>query len=355
MQENKITATQVFWISITIILGTIILIVPRVIVQHGKQSGWIAILIAGFSIGVIHYIVLKLSCNFSQQSILWDFQKIFGSYLGRILILPYMLMIIEINIYLLIQSTSLIGAVMPEMPMVSLWIGISILASYLVYTGIETIARVNKIGIIIMVLSIIIILGFNLKESLAGVNNLRPILVNPKNMVKAAIIPAHWFILIPVILLVFKPFFKDNNRVIKASLAANLSCQLIIILLVVTAVSVLGVNLTTTLAFPFYNLSRLPISGLEIIIFVAWITGAIIKIAIFYYSFIKLLANWCELQDYKVLISPVAILITALTMYSTQMSLVSQTLKYAVTGFLLLIELPTLLLLSLGYLLATND
>ena len=90
--------------------------------------------------------------NISSVITFDDSKKLFGNILGRILILPYLLTIISINIYLLLESVSFIALVMPYTSVLGLLIGINILVVYLIYNGIEVLARINYIVMVLVLM-----------------------------------------------------------------------------------------------------------------------------------------------------------------------------------------------------------
>ncbi len=349
MKREEINSGQAFWLVVGIIIPTIILLVPRILIHQARQIGWISILISGFIVGLLQYILLKLSFKYSHQNVVADCKSIFGPILGRIIIAPYILVIIAINLYLFYESTSFIGIVMPNAPILGFWVAIGIIASYLAYSGIETLVRVNEVGMLFLVISVFFILIVNIKGAFAGLDHLKPVFIKYKPLVRASIVPAHWFILVPNIFLVLKPFFKNVDKTIKASLLGNLFSQFLVLILVIFSITLLGFKLINYLVFPFYTLSRLSIQGLEIVVFVAWIAGGMVKIGIYYFSSVNLIAEWFDLKDYKKIIVPFSIIIIALTILGNAISLTTATIEYIVIGFLFTVEIPTLFFLICTY------
>jgi hypothetical protein len=266
MKKGKISSYQYFWLSTNMIISTIILLIPKIIIEDGREYAWIVPIVSGSTIAVIHYLILKVGCNFSNRNIIADLKDILGPFIGTILLIPYILLVLHTTSLMMLQGVEFVTFVMPNKSIVGFWIAIGLLASYLSYKGIETIARMAQFGIIVISMAIITILMLNLLSM--NKEWLKPFAINYKKVIAASLTPAHWFLIIPNLSLIFKPYFTDNKRTIRASLLGNLVVQIMIVILFISALTTLGVDLTSALKFPFYTLSTLSLTGLETIIFV---------------------------------------------------------------------------------------
>jgi hypothetical protein len=299
--------------------------------------------------GSLNHLFLTLGCNFSNKSIVDDSKEIFGKILGKVILLPYIAVLIITNLFLLVFSTGYIQFVMEKASGVGLWIAISILVGYLSYSGIETIARSNTIGSFILLVGIVIIILTTPLVITINLDNLKPLIFSFKKVIAGGLYPARLFFYHSVILIVLKPYFSKKRGAIKAIGLSNLIIQIVVSILVILLVATFGKELAVTLNFSFHNLSDLSLAGVETITFVIWILGNILKIGIFNFAAVKLIANLFELKDYRKIVIPFTFSILALTVYSTDIRLPGSDTKYFVIGALLTVSLPTILLLILAY------
>ena len=355
--KEKISDVQTLWLTLIIILPTIILVVPKTIAQFAGHIAWLSIILAGVSMAILQYIFLKLSFNFSQEGLIADCEKLFGSLLGKILILPYVLIIFDVTTVILFEVVEFMRVIMPKTPLSIFWILIGLMSISFIYAGIEVLARVIEIITIVflpmffLILLIIIIKDFNLIQ----LQRLEPIVLDLKTIIRGSIFPANWFILVPITLVILKPNFNNYQQVLKLSLIGNLLSQLIVIILFIVTISVFGVNLTKILAFPFYSVAKLSIRGFEVMVFVIWLFVNILKVALYYFSSTKLIADLFAIKNHKLLAIPIGILLTIFSYWRAQSSLMELTVRYVVVRNLLFFYLPTLVLLSIAYLLVDNS
>ncbi|TDX48454.1 GerAB/ArcD/ProY family transporter [Orenia marismortui] len=350
--EEKISAYQVFWLVIAIIIPTIILSVPAIAVGLAEEGACLTIVVAGSLALVLHYLILKLGCDFSNKSVVEDAKQIFGSVLGRIIVFPYVALIIYDITTILSQTIEFIQFFMPRTFILGVWIGITLLIIYLLYNGIENIARAITITLFSLVVVIIMVMLLNYPNYNT---ELRVFVMDFKKILQGSIYAFSWFILPPISLLFLKEFFKNNNKAIKASLLGNFLCQVIIFTLIIVCIIVFGIDLTQVLSYPFYSLGTLIVEGLGVAIFVAWIAGNIVKVSIYYFITIKGIKVWFELKEWKILNIPFSIMVMAIAMFQSQTPLFNVlNMDYFVIGYLV-IQVPSLLMLSIGYLAANKN
>ncbi|WP_018249515.1 GerAB/ArcD/ProY family transporter [Orenia marismortui] len=353
--SEKISELEFFWLGIAVILPTIVITAPNIVIQECGGAGWASIIAAGLSMGLLNHLFLTLGCNFSNKSIIGDSKEMFGPLLGKIILIPYILVLIMTNIMLLIFSTGYITFVMEESSITAFWIAISVLVAYLSSKGIEVIARSNTIGSFLLLTGTIIILLTTPLVTTLKLSRLKPLIFNFKRIIAGSLYPARLFFYHSVILIVLKPYFNNKKRVIKAVGFSNLVIQILVSVLVIFLVGIFGRNLASILNFSFHNLSDLSLSGVEVITFVIWILGNVLKMGIFNFVTVKLIADCFELKDYKRVVIPFTLLILTLTIYSSGISLPGLVTKYFVIGVLTTVSLPTILLLTLAYAIANRN
>lgn len=353
--DEKISEFEAFWIGIAVILPTIIITAPNIVIEECAGLGWASMIAVGTSMGLLNYLFLTVACNFSNKSIVDDSKEIFGAILGKVILVPYISVLIITNLFLLVLSTSYIQFVMEKASSFNLWLAISILVAYLSYSGIEVIVRSNTIGSLILLVGIVVILVTIPLVITINLDNLTPLIFNFKKIIAGGLYPARLFLYHSVVLIVLKPYFNKERETIKAIGLSNLVVQIVVSILVILLVAIFGKKLVVTLNFSFHNLSGLSLAGAEIITFVIWILGNILKIGMFNFAAVKLIADLFELRDYKKIVLPFTFLIFSLAIYSADIRLPGLGNKYFVIGVLLTVSLPTILLLTLAYALANRQ
>ncbi|OCL28542.1 hypothetical protein U472_01260 [Orenia metallireducens] len=317
--KERISSQQIFYLSIIIVMPTLILSVPASLAKDAGTAGWISIILGGSVVAILHYILLKLSLDFSNYSVIKDFKIILGPILGRIILLPYIIVIVLDTPFILLETVDFINFNMSEVNTIFFYVTISILAVYLVNNGVEVLSRMSKIVTIIMIsIIIIIILFIILKSNTVDWNRLQPLKFNLKSIIKASILPMLWLIMIPNLLLMFKPYLTENKQSIKKSLYANIFVQVAIAFLFIITIITLSINLTSLSKFPVYDVTKLTIRGFEVIVFVTWVMGTFLKVSLFYFVSTKIIAELFELNNSKSILIPLAILVTAVAIFSSQ-------------------------------------
>ncbi|OCL28550.1 hypothetical protein U472_01305 [Orenia metallireducens] len=347
MSTKKISNKQAFLLSLNVILTTIVLLVPSEMIMYAGRGAWISIIFASLFILVIHYAVFKLSCQFSNQSLVQDCIDIFGKVLGRLILIPFIMLNIQLTILIIYESVGFVEFVMPTKGEIGIWIANALIAGYLSYKGIETIMRVNGFAIFTMLSSFFIIISTN--YGVIDFARLQPIGVDFKQIVKGSLLPLHWFLIIPNLFLVYKPFFKDKTKTLKVSLLGNLTSMIIISVLLVITVAIFGSQLGGNLEYSFYALSTLSISGLDVTVFLAWIMATMIKVGFYYFTSLYLIKEWFKLSSYKNLILPFMIFTVSLGYFQTDIYYLKTLFIYIITVIIFVVEIPFVLLLIGAY------
>lgn len=174
--DDKITSTQASIFLTNSVLGAGILTLPRGVVETVQTPDvWLSVLLGGLVVWGVIFVMVKLSQQFPGLTI-YQYAKLIvgripGGALCSILILYYLVIagfearvLAEIMMFFLLEGTPSWAIVIPF-----IWV-----ATYLVFGGINAIARVFQIIFPISVFVLIIAYGFSLH--LFDINHLRPFL-----------------------------------------------------------------------------------------------------------------------------------------------------------------------------------
>lgn len=319
-EKGKISALQFALLGITLVIATADVFLPSFVAQEAQQDSWISVIIGTISSLLISMLFIFLAKRFPGMTII-EYStvilgKVFGKIVGAFLI-----------IYLLVVGYAVtremgdifVTSFNPDSPLVIYCIVNVLVAAYAVYSGLETIARINDITIPLGLGILGVITLANIKET--DFTNFLPILENgfiPP--IKGALLIQAW-ILELVILLMFTPFVKDQKNIGK-SYSFSIIVLSISLLLGTLTIAVFG-NLTQHLIFPALEYVRYAsigeyIKNLDITIMGVWIIGISIKIIIVYYAIVLGLSQLFSLKSHKPLIIPVGCLLITLSVSSSE-------------------------------------
>lgn len=174
--DDKITSTQASIFLTNSVLGAGILTLPRGVVEIvNTPDVWLSVLLGGLVVLGVIFVMVKLSQQFPGLTIYQYARLIVGKIPGGVLcslLILYFLVIAgfearvlaEIMVFFLLEGTPSWAIVIPF-----IWV-----TTYLVFGGINAIARVFQIIFPISVFVLVIAYGFSLH--LFEINNLRPLL-----------------------------------------------------------------------------------------------------------------------------------------------------------------------------------
>ncbi len=174
--DDKITTSQASMVLTNSMLGAGILTMPKSVVQAVKTpDAWISVLLGGIVMLLVILVMVKLSQQFPGKTVFQYSKRIVGTLPGGVLsslLILYFIVIAgfeirvlaEVTMFFLLEGTPIWAIVMPF-----IWVG-----TYLVYGGINSIARVFQIVFPISIF--ILILCYILSTRLFDIQHLRPFL-----------------------------------------------------------------------------------------------------------------------------------------------------------------------------------
>src|SRR4051794_35475795 len=87
----KLSGLQIFWMNFSFQIEATLTALDHPI-SKAKQDAWISIIIAGVVSLGITYIVIKVSQLYPKQSFVQYSQTILGKWMGRIVVIPYIIL-----------------------------------------------------------------------------------------------------------------------------------------------------------------------------------------------------------------------------------------------------------------------
>ncbi|WP_019911073.1 GerAB/ArcD/ProY family transporter [Paenibacillus sp. HW567] len=174
--DDKITTRQASLFLTNTILGAGILTLPRDVVETVKTpDAWISVVLGGIIVMLAIVVMVKLSQQFPGKTFYQYSKRIVGTYpggfLSSLLIIYFLISagfqnraLAEIAVFFLLEGTPIWAIIIPF-----IWLG-----AYLVFGGINPIARVYQI--IFPISFLILILCYVLSVRFFDINHLRPVL-----------------------------------------------------------------------------------------------------------------------------------------------------------------------------------
>lgn len=316
LEHGYVSVFQGTAVFFTFVISTVDIFVPYLTVQRAGRDGWIAVLLAMLLNLPLVAVMLALIFRFPRRNIIEYSQLILGVWPGRLVGLLYLFFMLLIGVVTARELMEIMSvAFLQHTPMLVFGILGIALTTYVTRSGLEVLVRVNGI-LLPLGMFFLVFVGFAVLLR-ADFNRYLPVLENGiKPPISASLVLlaqiTEGFMLSWTLPLTPKP------KKIIGALAVALPFLGGALLLGTIAIPVLGLGSTSRLLMPALELSRLiEIPGLprsDILIMAGWYAGIFVKLSAVHYMLTLLTAQFVGLKSYKPLISPIGIIIVALSM-----------------------------------------
>ncbi|WP_416826301.1 GerAB/ArcD/ProY family transporter [Ectobacillus polymachus] len=314
MENVKINGTQLFCLVVLFELGTAI-VVPLGLVA--KQDAWIAVLL-GLAGGIVLFFFYGLLSNRYIGMPLTSYTKqIFGKYIGSFISLFYILFFIYGAARDLRDGGEFLQTSMyDQTPLFILNVLMLAAIAYVLYKGLNVLARTGEIYLILMILLGIIGLLLILFSGIIDIKNLQPILSKGWFPVLTAAYPRMFMfpfgetICFTMILSnLDKPQFG-----MKIGISAMVFSGMILSLITLVEITVLGVDIANRTTFPLLaTISKVNIANflqrLDFIVVLALIMGDFFKVAIFFYAAVIGVTDLFHIKKHRDVVVPIGMII----------------------------------------------
>ena len=314
MTEEKISNSQFFLLVFLYTIGSSILILPASMAAHGKQDGWIAVII-GILIGAALILFYTSLAKSIKSPTFVDFLiTVFGKWVGRLLGLIF-------SIYFFLGSATVLyyvgyfvqTEILPQTPIVTVVTLFAILILTNVRAGIENIGRVAEFLTPIFLFLFLLMIFFLIPE--IKTENLQPMFqIELKSIIWSAITFMGTESLPLIAFLLIYPFYlSDKRQGQKSFLYANLLGGLVMLIITLLTLSIFGPDSAAARMYPGYDLAKVVNIGdflqrIEMVIVVLWFITMFFKIIIYFYASILTFSQVIEIKDYRSLSIPFGIL-----------------------------------------------
>lgn len=318
-EDGKISGSQELLLMLNFLLASAFIIIPSAVVSGAKQDGWMAIILATVTGIGIAMLYTTLGLRFPRQTLVQYAQLILGKIPGKIVGLLFMWFALHLGALVLRNfGDFMVVTLMPETPRIVFHMLIMFIIALALYGGLEVLCRFNQVLTPIVVISIIfiIILTFTVKDF--DLKNLLPVLEDGFiPVLKTSLIPITFPFGETVLFTMILPYINKPEEAKKAHVAAMIGAGILLTLITMAVLAVFGAGAANYL-YSTYSLARCIsiasiVERIEAIPISMWILSGFIKIAVCLYAFVTGSAQILNLKDYRPLILPSGVIMTALS------------------------------------------
>ncbi|RBW70032.1 GerAB/ArcD/ProY family transporter [Bacillus taeanensis] len=314
MEKAKISVIQLFAMMFLFELGTML------VVSYGigaKKDAWLAILLGMCGGIILFFIYYALFRQYPNLPLTGYVRKIFGKYIGWIIGLLYVIFFLyDAARGLRDFGDLLLASTMPKTPLLAINALMVLAICYVVYLGIEVLARTAEVFIVIL-----IFLGFsgNLLVYLSGninLHNLQPLLEDGWKPVLTTVFPLTTFNPFgeAIVFTMLFPYLNRSKLVKKVGLSAILSSGLILSYTASLNITVLGLDRVERSTFPLLatvgmvNIAEF-LQRLDAIVVLTFLITMFFKITIWFYGAVIGIADLFKLKNHQQIVLPVGIIV----------------------------------------------
>ncbi|MDQ0201532.1 GerAB/ArcD/ProY family transporter [Neobacillus ginsengisoli] len=306
---SNIQAAMLAITSLTII-GHLILL--TLVLDQSRQDGWIAGIVGSILSLIGIFALSKLSQRFPGLTlieILFQHYSWIGKIIGIVYLIYFYIMAV-LGVRLFGEAYKLI---MSETPLWAFVTVILLLTAFIVYLGLETLARLNQIMLpvlVIIALTVVLLTFGNDKDY----GNLLPILGNGVVPVaKGSLSVMGWFGEFVVLGMVL-PYVKQPEKLMKTGFYVAAITLLFFMGPITGPVALFGPAEAANMAFPTFSEVRYIKAGevlnrFDSVAILFWTVGLMIRISLFFYGASLGTAQILRLSAYQPLVIPMGWLI----------------------------------------------
>lgn len=300
----KLSRSQLVWIIVTEVVAIIgINISPAILIT--KQDTWLTMLVAGGIGSLLTFLVVHLSILHPHQTLTQFSQTLLGKWLGRLIVLPYLIAWYTLSAYLLSSFTDFLQPLLIDRT--PLWIIMILLLGLTVYltysTGITGIGRFSEIVGPIIIIVLFVSFLFNVDKT--NWQYLLPVYADTgwRTILKGAIRPAFWFSG-PFTLLVIVAFIQNPKKALSKSMIGVGITVIMVVTATLMILMIFGPNLAAQIRFSYFIYVRTIdifnfIQNLDIFIIFVWIFGVTAQLSLFLFVSSYETAQWFNIKSWR--------------------------------------------------------
>jgi spore germination protein KB len=316
LKHVKISEKQFIVLLSLYIIGSAILVIPSIIVSIAKQDAWItSILTLIIALGIMP-LYIALGRRYPTMLFTEFTEEILGKWIGKlfsIIFLTFPLVAGSLTLYNI--GDFIITQVMPETPIVPIYVFVLSVSLFGVRLGLEVLARSGEILFpwVIALFSLLVL--FLIKQ--ISFDHFQPLFTTG---IRPIFISTVHFLTFPfldtVVFLMIFPYVKWTNKKRTPVYIGTLIGGIFLIIIIFLCILVLGVNQTSTRLSPTYLLAKEInvtnfITRIEVIVAIIWFISIFFKLSILLFVLNLGLAQLFNLSSYRFLTLPIGLLFLA--------------------------------------------
>ncbi len=286
---TKITNYQLFSLIVLVQIGSTTLFALGI---KAKQDAWISILVAMAAGLILMSVYIKLQKNFPGKNLAEIITTLLGKVLGAPLIILYGFYFMHIATFNYREFGDLINITfLPNSPVIVILIIFLLTVFYILFLGLDVFSR---LGEILCPFILFFIIGTYILISISGqvdLNEIKPILGYGIEPVLQGAYPQ--VINFPfgemIVFLMYWRYTKTPESLGKTSMLAILFSGILLTISLIIMISVLGVELASSVTIPFLEVIKLiniadVITNLDAVGIIIMFIGGFFKMTIFFYG-----------------------------------------------------------------------
>lgn len=316
LEDGRISSRQAVLLIVSTILPTSIMFLPAMIYKVAAQDSWMSVILitaVGMAAGAV---IAVLGARFPDKTIVQYGGLVAGRILGWAIGLLYAAFFLFINTFIIREfSEMMVTMFLPETPLLVFSVGLVMVSAYAVRCGLEVLARANEIAVPVILGLLLLIVALISPEM--QFKHFTPALEKGLLPVLKGAYPIAVFFTETMVMLMFIPYMNSPRKAGVTIFRGVAIIGLFQLMAVAASIAVLGARTART-QFPTLTLARQVsiaelIERVEPFIMLIWVFGGVMKVGVFYYCCVLATAQWLNLKEYKALVLPAGVLLTALS------------------------------------------
>ncbi len=310
---ERISSRQFTWLIVSVLVSTSTILIPGIIIFYAKQNAWLALLSATAVVTAGMMLNLTLAKRFPGQGIFQYAQIILGPWLGKLVGLFYGLTCLYMAAICLSVITQCIKlTILQETPLWPFALGLSFLAVYSVWLGIEPIARANDLIFPFSIILLLIPLLLSIPEG--RIYRALPIFQLNYSEILKGTFPGTACLAEVFFILILAPAINKPEELQAASLKGLLLAGVFMTVVTQTILFVLGIYRASVYLFPLLRIADELIimevfERFSTIVLSAWLLINSIKISVFTYCYALCTTEALGRKNYRSILLPALIAI----------------------------------------------
>lgn len=316
LKHVKISEKQFIVLLSLYIIGSAILVIPSIIVSIAKQDAWItSILTIVIALGIMP-LYIALGRRYPTMLFTEFTEEILGKWIGKlfsIIFLTFPLVAGSLTLYNI--GDFIITQVMPETPIVPIYVFVLSVSLFGVRLGLEVLARSGEILFpwVVALFSLLVLfltkqINFDHFQPFFTMG-LRPIFISTVHFLTFPFLDT-------VVFLMIFPYVKWTSKKRTPVYIGTLIGGVFLIIIIFLCVLVLGVDQTSTRLSPTYLLAKEInvtnfITRIEVIVAIIWFISIFFKLSILLFVLNLGVAQLFNLTTYRFLTLPLGLLFLA--------------------------------------------